>query len=421
MIGNSWSGFNALQVAALRPPALKRDRHLLLHGRPLRRRHALHGRPPADGHARLGDAVPGAPRPAARSGPRRRPLARDVAERASTRWTSSRSRTGCATSSVTGSGSTAPSTRTTRGSSAPVLAVGGWLDGYRTRSRGSSRPRRPASRAHRPMGACLPAPRDARAELDFLARGRPLVRPLAEGPSTRASWMSRCSGPGWPRTSPRRRSIDDGARPLGRRAGVAVAPHHDPAALGSIGDRLSTRGIAGRSRGCPRSGRRRHSRASSAASGARSGPAAKGPEFPGDQREDDGRSLTLDGAALDGAPRDPGRAGVELELAVDRPSAFVAVRLCDVRPDGASTRVSYRRPEPHPPRRPRGPRGRWCRASATASGSSSTTRRYAFGPAIGSGSRSRRLLADGLAVARAGAVDGPRRDAGPAGPTATGR
>ena len=67
----------------------------------------------------------------------------------------------------------------------------------------------------------------------------------------------------------------------------------------------------------------------------------KGPEFPGDQREDDGRSLTWDGPPLDERTEILGAPVVELDLEVDRPSAFVAVRLCDVRPDGASTRVSF--------------------------------------------------------------------------------
>ncbi|MFO1062070.1 MAG: CocE/NonD family hydrolase [Dongiaceae bacterium] len=66
-----------------------------------------------------------------------------------------------------------------------------------------------------------------------------------------------------------------------------------------------------------------------------------GPEMPLDQREDDGKSLVFDGAPLAaplsllGAPR------VELALSSDRPEALVAVRLEDVAPDGASTRVTY--------------------------------------------------------------------------------
>ncbi|HVS03078.1 MAG TPA: CocE/NonD family hydrolase, partial [Thermoanaerobaculia bacterium] len=64
-------------------------------------------------------------------------------------------------------------------------------------------------------------------------------------------------------------------------------------------------------------------------------------EAPLGQREDDGKSLTFDGEPLAqrlevlGAPR------ATLELAVDQPVALVAARLCDVAPDGASTRVTY--------------------------------------------------------------------------------
>jgi putative CocE/NonD family hydrolase len=71
------------------------------------------------------------------------------------------------------------------------------------------------------------------------------------------------------------------------------------------------------------------------------GTGGKGPEFPGDQREDDGRSLTFTSEPLAERTEILGAPVVELELAVDRPEAFVAVRLCDVGPDGASTRVTY--------------------------------------------------------------------------------
>jgi hypothetical protein len=71
------------------------------------------------------------------------------------------------------------------------------------------------------------------------------------------------------------------------------------------------------------------------------GTGGRGPEFPGDQREDDGRSLTFDGARLVERVEILGAPEVELELSVDRPVAYVIARLCDVAPDGASTRVSY--------------------------------------------------------------------------------
>lgn len=63
-------------------------------------------------------------------------------------------------------------------------------------------------------------------------------------------------------------------------------------------------------------------------------------EDPADQRFDDAGSLCFDSAPLDEATAILGAPAVTLELAVDRPAAFVCVRLCDVAPDGASTRVS---------------------------------------------------------------------------------
>ena len=66
-----------------------------------------------------------------------------------------------------------------------------------------------------------------------------------------------------------------------------------------------------------------------------------GPELPGDQRIDDDKSLCFDSEPLD-APLDiVGAPVVRLTLSADRPRAMVAVRLCDVQPDGASTRITY--------------------------------------------------------------------------------
>ncbi len=66
-----------------------------------------------------------------------------------------------------------------------------------------------------------------------------------------------------------------------------------------------------------------------------------GPERPLDQRADDGRSLCFDGEPLPERLEILGAPKVTLELAVDRPVAFVAVRLNEVAPDGAATRVTY--------------------------------------------------------------------------------
>ncbi len=66
-----------------------------------------------------------------------------------------------------------------------------------------------------------------------------------------------------------------------------------------------------------------------------------GPELPGDQRADDAKSACFDGAVLE-APLDiVGGPVIRLKLAADRSRAMVAVRLCDVQPDGASTRITY--------------------------------------------------------------------------------
>jgi putative CocE/NonD family hydrolase len=65
------------------------------------------------------------------------------------------------------------------------------------------------------------------------------------------------------------------------------------------------------------------------------------PECPPDQRPDDALSLSFDSEPLAEDLAMLGAPLVALELAADRPSALVAVRLCEVRPDGASARISY--------------------------------------------------------------------------------
>jgi uncharacterized protein len=63
-------------------------------------------------------------------------------------------------------------------------------------------------------------------------------------------------------------------------------------------------------------------------------------EFPGDQRPEDGLSLSFDTGPLAEPVEILGVPAARLELAADRPSALVAVRLCDVWPDGASTLIT---------------------------------------------------------------------------------
>ncbi len=64
-------------------------------------------------------------------------------------------------------------------------------------------------------------------------------------------------------------------------------------------------------------------------------------EMPRDQRPDDGFSLTWDTERLEERIEILGAPVVRLVLHSDQPTANVAVRLCDVAPDGSSLRVTY--------------------------------------------------------------------------------
>jgi putative CocE/NonD family hydrolase len=64
-------------------------------------------------------------------------------------------------------------------------------------------------------------------------------------------------------------------------------------------------------------------------------------EMPLEQRPDDGRSLTFDTAPLPERVEILGAPVVEIDLAADEPDALLAVRLNDVQPDGTSTLVTY--------------------------------------------------------------------------------
>ena len=65
------------------------------------------------------------------------------------------------------------------------------------------------------------------------------------------------------------------------------------------------------------------------------------PDLPHDQREEDGGALVFDGAPLDSELEILGAPVVELAVASDRPVAMVAVRLSDVAADDKATRVTY--------------------------------------------------------------------------------
>jgi putative CocE/NonD family hydrolase len=63
-------------------------------------------------------------------------------------------------------------------------------------------------------------------------------------------------------------------------------------------------------------------------------------DFALDQRPDDGASLCWDSAPLTGRVELLGKGEARLELSVDRPWALVAVRICDLAPDGTSTLIA---------------------------------------------------------------------------------
>jgi len=65
------------------------------------------------------------------------------------------------------------------------------------------------------------------------------------------------------------------------------------------------------------------------------------PDWPVDQREDDGCSVVFETAPLDEAVEILGPPVLELDVSADRPNAFVVARMSDVAPDGAATRVTY--------------------------------------------------------------------------------
>ena len=66
-----------------------------------------------------------------------------------------------------------------------------------------------------------------------------------------------------------------------------------------------------------------------------------GPEFPGDQQRDDAQSITFDTPELITDIDIVGQPAVELEFSVDKPVAHIAVRLNDVWPTGEVSRITY--------------------------------------------------------------------------------
>ncbi len=68
---------------------------------------------------------------------------------------------------------------------------------------------------------------------------------------------------------------------------------------------------------------------------------AAAPDLPSDQREEDGGSLVFDSPRLEQPMEIFGRPELELEFIPDQPLGMVAARLSDVAPNGEATRITY--------------------------------------------------------------------------------
>lgn len=66
-----------------------------------------------------------------------------------------------------------------------------------------------------------------------------------------------------------------------------------------------------------------------------------GPEMPGDQRGDDALSVCFDSPPVEADTDIVGAPRLQLRLSADKPQAQIAVRLNHIHPDGASTRITY--------------------------------------------------------------------------------
>ena len=326
MIGISWGGFNGLQVAARRPPALKAVISMCASDdRYADDVHYVGGcvlavdMLPWAATMLTGNALP--PDPAVG----RRRLARDVAAAASSARRRS-SRPGSPTSAATTTGARARCARTTR----------------RSRSRCTRS-------AAGPTATATPIPR--------LIEGLPGPRKGLIGPWSHAFPQDGEPGPAigflqeclrWfdqhlkgietgIMDEPRLRAVDAGAgarrpRHHAQRPGRWVSePAWPPPQAAGVD--------AGTSRPSSRSRTAASSRPASTP--ARGAPDGGEGDWPGDQRAEDERSLDLHlGAARASRSRSSASPRSRSTIEVDRPSALVAVRLCDVDPDGASLLVT---------------------------------------------------------------------------------
>ncbi len=335
MTGISWGGFNSLQVAARRPPALKAIiTHCSTDDRYADDVHFMGGCLLSDGFF-WGSAffhfMTRPPDPAVvGEGWRDEWMARleNWAPPASRIWMPHQRRDG-----YWKHGSVCESHDDI---DCAVYAVGGWADGYSNAvPRMLARLSCPRKGLVGPWGHkypqdAIPGPsigflQEALRWWDHWLKGidtgimdEPAYRVWLEEPVEPRACLDRVPGrwvtePTWPSGNIETRTLTVNAGGLGESPGEeTVLTHRSPQTLGVTGGTWCPYGLGGSS-----------------------------PDLAIDQREDDGRSLTFDTAPLDARVEILGAPVARLRVAVDRPWGFLAVRLNDVAPDGTSQRVSF--------------------------------------------------------------------------------
>jgi putative CocE/NonD family hydrolase len=331
MIGLSWSGFNALQIAALAPPALKAivttcasddryadDMHYM--GGCLLSDNLQYG-------ATLFTWMATPPDPAI-VGDRWRQMWRErlaaIDEPPAARWMRHGTR-----DAYWRSGSVCENYGAI---SAAVLAVGGWADGYVNAVmrllEGLPGPRKGliGPWAHAYPHVATPGP-----DIDFLAYVirwwdhwlRDIDTGLMDEPRLTA-WMQDAEPP---------------RAQYAVRAGHWVAESTWPSA--NLRPRLFHLGADGLSGTASTFTASVKSQATTGLASGEWCPYGWGPDMPLDQREDDAGSLTFDTSPLVAPVEILGRARVHLTLSCDQTDGMVAVRLSAVARDGTASRITY--------------------------------------------------------------------------------
>ena len=334
MIGNSWGGFNGLQIAARRPPALK----AIISGCSTDDRYAddmhyMGGCVLTDTHhwgASFFGRMNRAPDPACVGADRWREMWMQRLEAAYpvfATWLRHQRR-----DAYWKHGSVCEDPAAIE---AAVMLVGGWADGYSNAIFRMLRDLRCPRIAivgpwgHKVPHIGVPGPaigflQEALRWWDHWLKGKPTgimnepmlraymqdaVPPQAHYDQRPGHWVAERAWPS-PRIAPLTLALGRGS--LGEAQTEARLAVNSPMTTGSAGGEWCPYGTGG-----------------------------VGPEMPLDQREDDGRSLVFDSEPLTGTLAILGTPVVALSLEADQPAAFVAVRLSDVAPDGAATRITY--------------------------------------------------------------------------------